>query len=169
MPLGNPHEGTQFESPIEDGTYAVYCIGITDGQNHGFGPTINWDFHVYDRAAETQVLLSNGEPYVLGELSGEKVTRSAKGNSKAYDWATALIGESIDNMSGEQIAAAVEGKWAVATIVINDKGFPKIVENGLKPWAAPRTAAPPRAAAPARGPRQPVAAGVTEEEAPPFE
>jgi hypothetical protein len=166
MPFDDPGVGTPFESPIEDGTFSVFCLGTTDGENYGNGPTMRWDFYVYDRSATEQVMREDGEPYVVSVLSGTKITKSEKGNSKPYDWATALIGEPIDDLTGPEVAAGIRDKWALATIIHNAKGWPQIPADGLKPWTEPkqRAAAPaaPKAARPApASPAQPATAAAT--------
>lgn len=152
MPFGDPGEGAPFESPIEDGTYSVWLIDVKDDENRGFGPTLRWDMYVYDRAAQNQVRLDNGDPFVLSLLSSDKVTKSEKGNSKAYDWASAFAAQPIDEVAttGAEVLSAIREKWALATIVHNAKGWPQVPQEGMRPWAEPRQRA--SAAAPAAAP-----------------
>ncbi len=153
MPFDDPNEGSAFESPLEDGTYSLYCLGVSDDQDRGYGATMRWEFYVYDRTATEQVLRSDGEPYVLSVLSGTKITKSEKGNSKAYDWASALVGEPIDEVcpTGKEVSAAIQEKWALGVVLHNAKGWPQIPQDGLKPWTEPRQkAAAPAAAGPGK-------------------
>lgn len=154
MPFDNPGEGSAFESPLEDGTYSVYCLGTKEGENYGNGPTMRWEFYVYDRTAQEQIFLENGDPFVLSVLSGTKITKSEKGNSKPYDWASALVGQPIDEVAptGPEVAEAIREKWALATIMHNAKGFPQIPQEGLKPWTEPKQRAAATAPAPAAAP-----------------
>ena len=150
-PFDAPSEGSAFESPLEDGLYSLYCLGVEEGENYGNGPTIRWSFYCYDRSATQQIMLNDIDPFVLTVLSGTKVTKSEKGNSKAYDWASAIVGQPIDEVAttGAEVAEAVRDKWALATLIHNAKGFPSIPADGMKPWTEPKQRAATPAAAPA--------------------
>lgn len=149
MAFKDPAVGTDYEAVLEDmQVVTLEVIGTQEGKDHGYGPTIEWFFHVWHENG-VQYLDADGAPWELQQLTSEKLTKSEKGASKAREWGEVLLGGDLDDLeiTGEGFARAIVGKSAKALIKISDKGFERIdrMSANVAAAAAPATApaAPP--------------------------
>jgi hypothetical protein len=142
---------------IEPGSYEVTLIGISEprmilpqsGPNAGKEVTLrDWTF-----------VLEDGT-----EIRGSASTASGP-KSKTYAWLTALLGGTPPAVGQSYPRDQLIGRDAIATIVIDDGGWPKIANLSARPRArAVTTAAAPVAAAPRPAARSvaPVAGGAAD-------
>lgn len=84
---------------------------------------------------------------------------SSSPRSKQYQWVTALLGGTPAPIGQRLSLQSLIGREAIATIEINENGWPKIANLSAKPQSR-------RAAVAAKPPAQPVAAGVADDDLP---
>lgn len=89
------------------------------------------------------------------EIRGAASTASGP-KSKTYAWLTALLGGTAPSVGQSYPRSQLLGRMALATIAIDDNGWPKITNLSAMPKTKSKTAPVAAAPAPRRGP-QPVA------------
>jgi hypothetical protein len=94
---------------LEEGVYAAELISIDKGTSESYGDFLRWNF---------SVTLSDG---TLAPVTAAS-SASTGPKSKAYKWATALLGHAPVAGQPEELA----GKKAQLHLIINDDGFNRV-------------------------------------------
>lgn len=138
------------QSDIEPGTYEVTLIDISEpriinpqtGPNAGKEVTLrDWTFALEDGT----------------EIRGSASTASGP-KSKTFAWLTALLGGAPPVVGQSYPRSQLIGREALATIAIDEGGWPRITNLSARPKTKAAPAAAPRRVAPA-----PVAAAAGED------
>ena len=136
---------------IEPGVYEVTLISISDVRviTAKKGPNAGQDVELRDWT----FALEDGTP-----IEGSASTNSGP-RSKSYAWLTALLGGTPPVVGQAYPKSQLVGREALATIELDEGGWPRIANLSAKPKAR---AAAPAAARPVR-PVAPVAAGIADD------
>lgn len=138
------------QSDIEPGTYEVTLIDISEpriinpqtGPNAGKEVTLrDWTFSLEDGT----------------EIRGSASTASGP-KSKTFAWLTALLGGAPPEIGKSYPRSQLIGREALATIAIDEGGWPRITNLSARPKAKAAPVAAPKRAAPV-----PAAAGASDD------
>jgi len=142
--------GIEWESVGGEDWYLVQVAApLEDGEGGQYGPSIKWQFHVWDKAAET---LLNEEDSPWWQWTSENMGKKAN----ARKWIEALLNREVENgESGAELGEAIEGCWMQAFIAPNDNGTWKI--DRVRPYTGEAEAEPVKAKAPAKPAAKPAA------------
>ena len=127
------------QSDIAPGTYLVTLTEISEVRTivPRTGPHANQERDLRDWTFATE--------------DGQEITDSAavsrSPRSKAYTWTSALFGQPVPLDKPFPISSLI-GREAIATIGLNDGGWPKILNLSAKPKGKPAAAPAPRPVAP---------------------
>jgi hypothetical protein len=149
------------QSDIAPGTYRVTLTEISDvrTQTAKRGPNAGQDFSIRD-----WTFFTDDDKEIRDSAS---ISRSSR--SKQYEWVTALLGGTAPALDQKLAMSQLIGREAIATIELNEDGWPKIRTLSAIPQerAKPANAASPAAAARARaGTPQPAAAAAAGDDLP---
>jgi len=149
---------TVAEAPPK-GTYAVQLAAEPERAENSFGLSYKWPFQikaVISAADPNDFLDEEDEPVKspedwVGETFSLFSSTTLTINSKAGKWVLALLGK-----TAEELPRDVNGKikfafdwsditlrYATADIGVNEKGYPSIDENGLRPYKPRKLKAQP--------------------------
>jgi hypothetical protein len=142
------------QSDIAPGTYLVTLTEISEVRTiiPRVGPNAGQERDLRDWTFATE--------------DGQEITDSAavsrSPRSKAYTWTSALFGQPVPLDKPFPISSLI-GREAIATIGLNDGGWPKILNLSAKPKSGKQTVAPPPPTRAVDRKVAPVAAGIADD------
>ena len=137
MSFSDPSE-SNFPA-IPDGQYRIKCVRIEDAEPGQYGARMRWVFVLQDVHTREVIAWDNGDVFEWFQNTG--VSTGTK--SKARPWIEAFIAREVTpEDTGEALAEEVIGKYALAMIAENARGYSEIVS--IKPDVPAKAKAAPK-------------------------